>query len=87
MRYRREWKRRGLLVEATTGVVSDHHGVLGQVWSQHQEGARTPNGMVTNTVWKAASSHDGVFKKFSTLTAALDYLLNHTGIGEEPPPV
>jgi hypothetical protein len=70
MRYKAEWKRRGLRRDAFNGIVSCDAGVLGQVTCVSRPGARSTGGMQTDTVFV-----DGEGVEYATLTAAIDALL------------
>lgn len=67
MTYKKEW--RGKLRVDTHGNVFWNGERRGQVLSRHREGAKSPGGMVTNTVFVA----DGV--EYPSMTLALEALV------------
>lgn len=78
MRYKPEWKARGVRV-GRFGVVSDRTGQRGTVRSRTEPGAKSPGGMVTDTIWVACKSgEDGaepVTREFASMTQAIGFLL------------
>jgi hypothetical protein len=66
MRYKPEWK--GRLCAKGADVYWDGQ-LVGRITSRHQEGATSPGGMVTNTVWVC----EGM--EYKSYTQALTQLL------------
>jgi hypothetical protein len=77
MRYKAEWKGR-LRVLNGGHITWDGRGI-GSVCSVTRPGARSPGGMVTNTVFVTGEGGE-----FPSMTEALDHLVAQAGKGVNP---
>lgn len=81
MRYKSEWK--GRLV--VSGEVVKWDGVeIGRIHPHHKEGAKSPGGMVTNTVFIARKPGGLECRPLPSMTVALEWLIGNRVYG--PPP-